>query len=617
TDSVVAVLPEVGSAVAVCWNPTAQKVYAATVDTLFAIRTDGDSVVARAPFDSLKPLLACDPQRNRIYCTGSRNDWGYWSSVDCTADTILKTTVTILPITFLACNATRDMLYVFLRSWFDEVLMYDGTTGQELTSVTVHGVPRRGGWSPGLDRLYCVALDDGSGYSTCLLSAVDGTRDSIGGVVPLTVKAENIALDTVHNRLYFTYSSTGCGCVGVVDCAQNVVTSYSYAGRYPAAPCYNPNNNRLYWVTWDAVVVYDCSTNAVTRRVANTSGYVYTTRLHAASNKLYACADTPGGKVIDVIDCGRDSVIKVVSIPDYGGSFQELLLVPEDNTVWYLGLRSVVAIDCLGDSIVASAPDTLGTISDACACPEDRRIYTGEEGFTARSVNMDKPAEVDTLHERIPASGKMHFVNIPDAHKTYWSYAYPSHWPGSSCIFVIDTRTNALVDSFWVGQMISDMCLDHTGNFVYCASMADSALLVLDARGDSAFATVRLPPTMAAEKNSLALNRATNRIYIAQYDYYRYGDEIPVIRDSMLIGVEELAPPIPSRFAGATVVRRGIPMRVSETGELWDAAGRKAATLKAGLNDMSRLAPGVYFVRQGLGTRGEGLGRTRKVVVTR
>ena len=29
------------------------------------------------------------------------------------------------------------------------------------------------------------------------------------------------------------------------------------------------------------------------------------------------------------------------------------------------------------------------------------------------------------------------------------------------------------------------------------------------------------------------------------------------------------------------------------------------------------LVPGVYFIREGLGIRGEGLGKTRKVVVTR
>jgi hypothetical protein len=34
-------------------------------------------------------------------------------------------------------------------------------------------------------------------------------------------------------------------------------------------------------------------------------------------------------------------------------------------------------------------------------------------------------------------------------------------------------------------------------------------------------------------------------------------------------------------------------------------------------NDESWLAPGVYFGREGLGIRGEGLGKTQKVVVTR
>ncbi len=608
TDSVVVVLPEVRSAVALCWNPTAQKVYAATIDTLFAIRTDGDSVVARLPFDSLKPLLACDPQRNRIYCTGSDRDWGILTGIDCTADTVLKTTITILPITFLACNTARDLLYIFFRTYYDEVFMYDGTTGEQLTSVYVDGVPPGGGWSPGLNRLYCFPVRRVSGdqrYGGCLLSAIDGTGDSVAGVVPLTMKAGSIVLDTVRNLLYFMYGPSACGSVGVVDCARNVVTSYAYAGENPAALCYNSNNNRLYWSTaaWsghgNSVTVYDCSTNTVVHKVI-TNNEVRVTQLHRGLNKLYACAYDPArsGYFIDVIDCDRDSLTKVVSIPAYGGRIYELLLVPEDNTLWCLGTWSVVAIDCAGDSIVASAPDTLGTINDAVACPADRRIYTGGATTSIRSVNMDKPAEVCTLHGRIPYAVRVSFVNTPHSHKVYCGVAYPSHWPGSSHMFIIDTRTNVLVDSFWVGQMISDMCLDHTGNFVYCASMADSALLVIDVRGDSAVATVRLPPSMAAEKNSLVLNRVTNRIYVAQYDYYRYGDVIPVIRDSMLVGLEELASEKRALGIGPTAIRRGTPMRIWVASELWDATGRRVAVLSVGLNDISHLAPGVYFVRE-------------------
>jgi hypothetical protein len=136
TDSVVVSVPEVGSAIALCLNPTAAKVYAATIDTLFAIQTVSDSVVARLPFDSLKPLLACDPLRNRIYCTGSDRDWGILSSIDCMADAVLKTTITYYPLTFLACNSARDMLYAFLRRAYDEVFMYDATNGQVLLIVS-------------------------------------------------------------------------------------------------------------------------------------------------------------------------------------------------------------------------------------------------------------------------------------------------------------------------------------------------------------------------------------------------------------------------------------------------------------------------------------------------
>jgi hypothetical protein len=51
--------------------------------------------------------------------------------------------------------------------------------------------------------------------------------------------------------------------------------------------------------------------------------------------------------------------------------------------------------------------------------------------------------------------------------------------------------------------------------------------------------------------------------------------------------------------------------------ELLDVGGRKVLDLHPGANDVRALAPGVYFVREGAGARGEGLGKTRKVIVTR
>jgi hypothetical protein len=50
---------------------------------------------------------------------------------------------------------------------------------------------------------------------------------------------------------------------------------------------------------------------------------------------------------------------------------------------------------------------------------------------------------------------------------------------------------------------------------------------------------------------------------------------------------------------------------------LLDISGRKVLDLHSGANDVRALAPGVYFIREGLGIGGEGPGRTQKVVVAR
>jgi hypothetical protein len=49
---------------------------------------------------------------------------------------------------------------------------------------------------------------------------------------------------------------------------------------------------------------------------------------------------------------------------------------------------------------------------------------------------------------------------------------------------------------------------------------------------------------------------------------------------------------------------------------LLDIGGRQVMVLKPGANDVRALPPGVYFIREGLGIGGEGLGKTRKIVLT-
>jgi hypothetical protein len=58
-------------------------------------------------------------------------------------------------------------------------------------------------------------------------------------------------------------------------------------------------------------------------------------------------------------------------------------------------------------------------------------------------------------------------------------------------------------------------------------------------------------------------------------------------------------------------------LAVHQPSVLLDAAGRRVTNLHAGANDVRALAPGVYFVRDGGGSREQGGAGIRKVVVTR
>jgi hypothetical protein len=83
-------------------------------------------------------------------------------------------------------------------------------------------------------------------------------------------------------------------------------------------------------------------------------------------------------------------------------------------------------------------------------------------------------------------------------------------------------------------------------------------------------------------------------------------------------GVEEApkagvrtAGPIPTVVRGVLDLQVGSRQQAVDRAELLDAAGRRVMNLQAGANDVSRLAPGVYFIREAQAKS------VRKVVIQR
>jgi len=94
-----------------------------------------------------------------------------------------------------------------------------------------------------------------------------------------------------------------------------------------------------------------------------------------------------------------------------------------------------------------------------------------------------------------------------------------------------------------------------------------------------------------------------------------------VIGDTVLGTAESPKPQAPSRKPGATIVRGVLDLGVDSRqhtairAELLDISGRSVMELRPGANDVSRLRPGVYFVRA-VSREPLAVG-CRKVVVTR
>ncbi|MBM3313676.1 hypothetical protein FJY70_03675 [candidate division WOR-3 bacterium] len=108
-------------------------------------------------------------------------------------------------------------------------------------------------------------------------------------------------------------------------------------------------------------------------------------------------------------------------------------------------------------------------------------------------------------------------------------------------------------------------------------------------------------PAWGAAWDPLAVNRSTGRIYMAHYSTRSFPG-IPVFHDSAVIGIQEMPSGEVQRSNRVATVSRNVlylPQSTSSSPScLLDVSGRKVLDLHPGANDLRRLSPGVYFVRE-------------------
>ncbi|MEO0107953.1 MAG: YncE family protein [candidate division WOR-3 bacterium] len=170
-----------------------------------------------------------------------------------------------------------------------------------------------------------------------------------------------------------------------------------------------------------------------------------------------------------------------------------------------------------------------------------------------------------------------------------------------SCIVVIDGPTNRRIARVATQGDAGTMCHSPQNNKVYCANSASDDVTIVDGESNQVLLTI----SVGDEPTALCHNPTQDRLYTANHS----GSSVSVLRGSGGSGAAE-TPNAGVRTAGRSSIIRGSLWMTSEQkpglttqAVLLDISGRKALGLKPGANDISHLAPGVYFLRHASGLR--------------
>jgi YVTN family beta-propeller protein len=661
------------------------KVYCGnTSDSLVrVIDCAGDSVVARIPVGSEPFSLCYSPQLNRVYCAMRTQD--EVAVVDCEADTLISTvwvrgvcpydicydsatncvyTANQLSNTISVIDCSADTLVRIMSVGAAPTALVAGPPGKvycanqddsTVSVVTEGGVkaigtgqhPRSLSFDPVSGKVYCVSEPNAT------VTIIDATGDSVLAQVRTGPDPWGICHNPVGNNTY-----VACAGDGVVDViggeSDNIEAGIPFGGIGPDLLCYNTASDRLYCAdpTSGLLLVIDGNTHAVREVLRVGRGDDVSAVRNQFRNKLYVTSSIDA--TVSVIDGATDRTVARIAV---GGWPQALCYNSANDRVYVAGIfdSTVSVVDCAGDTVVATlhlahsgGPLTYNSVSNKVYC-----LNSFDSALTVIDGSMDTVVTVIELSNDYNDS----MCFIPPHNKLYVS------GPNLGGIVVVDgardTLSGIVQTSVYVSSMSYDLGNDRVygmhvlvpiinpvtdsqvgavmagpspapprdngrhgeANRVYCADVYNDRVNVVSGTADTIIRSIAVGDYPAA----LAWNPAHSWMYVA------CGSGITVLRDTLLVGIEESFRPQAASLKPQPTVVRGVlvlnelgtrselPERnsVMSRAALLDISGRKVLDLRPGANDVRGLAPGVYFVRRLETGDGRPDAAIQKVVITK
>jgi DNA-binding beta-propeller fold protein YncE len=609
-DSIVASIDEIKSARVLCINKRRQKLYAVArpcLDSVYVVSTTTDSVVARIRtygyHQGVPPVLACNESTDRLYRMNAGGVADLFE-LDCVGDTLLRYRLVsdIYTSLGLMCDTLHNRLYYLCCS--------DAVGGDlfVLDCATLDIISRA--WISaellGVDQFRYRLLCVGGSRERRALSVFDHKGDSLSarGAAPLCGWMEFMFHNPATDKLYYWWSM-GIGGVGVIDEETSRLVGQAFLSRVTFKDMtYNRTRNKVYFRRsgGGGLGVMDGSRDSLIRVIE--TGTIPALGMHLSwcpdEDKVYCGAVADLRRYISIVDCNTDSVVRELDVYDFvegieylGGS--RMLCVQNEH---------LTLIDSKTDSVLVDTAieGNVGLSYSAAHTGDGEKVYMLRNNRlrVLSSSSLSLLATIDWTHAGYGGGG---FLVYSEAiQQLYW-------FGEEDSVLAIDVVGDTIVARMATNVSHDRAVLDHTGRYVFCLS---DSIRVYDMQSDSLVAVYgdfRDPVAIASSPEQ-------HRIYVGCKDMIlAYPDAPPGVEETT--NAEVLA-----TNRGPTVVHGVLFLpgdRGPGTGDraaLMDVSGRKVMDIRPGANDVRALAPGVYFVREETGARGEGLGKTRKIVLT-
>ena len=587
-DSIVASIDAIVSSRGLCVNKRRQKLYVVgrrgtAPDTVYAVSTKSDSVAARIPtFGILAPVLACNEVTDRAY-GGTEYGGAYVLEFDCIQDTLVRDRFVGADFTTVSlfCDSVRNRLYHWFEYSAGYLLVMDCATLDFISLTAVHQYPGILESDPARYRIMCAggSSEDGS------LTVFDYKGDSsyARGAVPLCGWRQVMCHNPATGKLYCGWGGA-VGGVGVIDQQTNRLVTQVFLpqGCGDNELVHSPTSNKVYFDALNAggLGVLDGSGDSLLKAIQMEHLF---TGLRPCwcpeGNKVYCFARRGDRWYIAVVDCYTDSVVREMDVYDLVLGFE------------YLGERRMLCsqyehltlIDTWTDSVLVDSALERSVYYAAAHTGDGEKVYIVRNGRlqVRSSSSLSLLATIDWAYGEL---GGGLLVYSDTTRKLYW-------FDQRDSVLAIDATSDTVVARMSAyGVNSKQLCIDHSGRYLFCAGYLDNRLRVYDMQADSqvsAYVELPSPPFC------ITPNPDQGCIYVGCQDAILVCPDVPpgvgeAMNDER--GVMSI---------GASIVR-GVLLLAESPGTscLMDVSGRKVMGLKSGANDVRALAPGVYFVRE-------------------